>query len=494
MKFNSIKFKIKTLGLFFLATILIIYSGLLYLSLHYTLYHALDEELNQKAQEIHKAITQYTNILGNDINSLIFAASRVVRSKGTHPLEYKTWMVENNWLRKSSQLNLDNDLIFVRLQNKEIIRNLNTMEQKHLFQTLKNTSASASKKTPCFKNITQGIFRLRVINSRFSHPRLGSYVITIGTSSSPLSKLLQKSFFHRLIFIPIVLLLAWILADHFAKRVLKPMVEITKTAQRISSKDLSMRVKAEHIDVEMQYLVDAFNNMISRLENSFNFIEQFSSELAHELKTPLAIIKGESEITLRKGQSVDEYKRVIKTILEEVDRMLKNINDLLVLMRLDYKPEIFNMEMLNFKDFLMAIFDQSKIIATNKNIELKIIMLEEMIQLKGDAQHLRRLFFNLIHNAIKFTTPNGTIDITVKTNEKQLAISIHDNGPGIEKGDMPKIFSNFFHKDISEQKNEPGNGLGLSIALSIAKKHSGDIKVTSELKKGSTFTVILPLA
>ena len=492
MKLNSILFKIKTLYLILLACVLIIYSCLFYLSLHHTLYHALDDELTQKAREINKAIIQYTNVLGDDLESLVFVVSRVIRLEGTHPLEHEIWPVENNWLRKSNQLKLNNDFISVQLPNKETTSNLNMVKQKPLSQALKNIDTS-TKTTPFFKNITLANISLRVINYQFLHPTLGSYSIKIGTSSSPLSRLLRKKFFQRLSFIPLVLLLASLLGNRFAARILKPIVEVTKTAQQITHKDLSLRVKAEHVDVEMQYLVGAFNDMISRLEKSFNYIEQFGSQLAHELKTPLAIIRGESEVVLRKDQSIDEYKRVIKTTLEEVARMLKSINDLLVLMRLDYNPEVFNLEEINFNDFMKVIFEQGKILAANKNIDLKINMPEEKIQLRGDIQHLRRLFFNLIYNAIKFTTSGEMINIMIKRNSRQVETSIIDNGPGIAEEDLPKIFNNFFHKDISNQDNEPGNGLGLSIALSIAKKHSGSIKVKSELQKGTTFTVILPL-
>ncbi len=493
MKFNSILFKVKTLHLFIFACVLIIYSCLIYLSLHHTLYHALDEELAQKAREINKAIIQYTNVLGNDLSSLVFAVNRVIRLEGTHPLEHKIWPIENNWLRKSSQLDLNNDFISIQLPNKKTISNQKILEQKSLVRVFNNVETS-TKRTPFFENITLANIHLRVINFQFLHSTLGSYSIRIGTSSSPLSKLLRKRFLQHLNFIPLALLLAGLLGNHFATRILKPIVDVTKTAQQITYKDLSVRVKADHIDIEMQYLVGAFNDMISRLEKSFNYIEQFSSQLAHELKTPLAIIKGEAEVVLRKDQSIDEYKRVIKTNLEEVERMLKSINDLLVLMRLDYNPEIFNLEETNFNDFMKLIFEQSKILAANKNIDLKINMPEEKIQLKGDPLHLRRLFFNLIHNAIKFTAPNEIINIIIERNNKQVEISIADNGPGIAEEDLPKIFNNFFHKDISGQDNDPGNGLGLSIAMSIAKKHFGDIKVKSELQKGTTFTVILPLS
>ncbi|MFH1092738.1 MAG: ATP-binding protein [Candidatus Omnitrophota bacterium] len=491
MKFNSILFKIKTLYIILLASVLIIFSGILYLSLHYTLYHALDRELTQKAREINDAIMQYVDVLGNDMDSLVFAVSRVIRLEGRHPLENKIWLTENDWLRKSNQLNLTNDFISVRLPNKEIISNLKMFEQKPLSRALESMQ-SLTKTTRFFRNINVANIGLRVISYRFLHPILGEYSIIIGTSLSPLSRLLRKRFFHLLNFIPLVLVLAGLVGTHFAARILKPIKELIKISQQITYKDLSVRVKADHIDIEMQHLVGAFNDMISRLEKSFNYIEQFSSELVHELRTPLAIIKGESEVALRKVQSIDGYKRVMKSILGEVERMAKSINDMLVLMRLDYNPEVFKLEEINFNDFIKEVFEQSEILAENKNIDFKMDMPEEMIKLSGDAQHLRYLFFNLIHNAIKFTAPRGKVNVVIEHNNKQVKFFIVDNGPGIADDDLPKIFKNFFHKDISNQDNDPGNGLGLSIALSIAKKHAGDIKVKSELKKGSTFTVILP--
>ena len=120
-------------------------------------------------------------------------------------------------------------------------------------------------------------------------------------------------------------------------------------------------------------------------------------------------------------------------------------------------------------------------------------MPEGPINIFGDRVHLRRLFFNLIHNAIKFNSVNGRIDIKAKSQDKKVVVSISDIGIGIKKEDLSKIFDKFFHVDRTGQENDPGNGLGLSIAQSIAKIHNGDIRVKSELKKGSIFTVTLPL-
>ena len=141
----------------------------------------------------------------------------------------------------------------------------------------------------------------------------------------------------------------------FASRILRPIVEITKTAKKITHEDLHSRVEAKHVDEEMKYLVDAFNDMISRLEQSFRYIAEFSSHVAHDLKTPLAIIRGESDIALRKDRTPEEYKRAIMVVLGESERMLRVIEDLLLLTRLDYRPEIFKFERINLAEFLWEI-------------------------------------------------------------------------------------------------------------------------------------------
>jgi len=344
-----------------------------------------------------------------------------------------------------------------------------------------------------FRDLTFKKNRIRLVTISFSHEDLPKYMLQVGTSLKPIIHILNNRLFYIAISIPVILLFAAFLGQIFTAGILKPVVEITTTARNITHENLSARVKAEHIDVEMRYLVDAFNDMIMRLEESFKYIMEFSSHVAHELKTPIAIIVGESELLQRKNQGVEEYKRVIDIILEESGRMLRTINDLLLLAKLDFRPDVFKLEEIHFTEFLDEIHKQSEILASRKEIMVTIQIPDEPIYVHGDRLHLRRLFFNILDNAIKFTPQKGKIGLIIRSEDKKVVVTVSDTGIGISKEDLPEIFNRFFRGEKKGTDDESGSGLGLSIALSIAKIHNGEIQVNSEPGKGTTFHVILPL-
>ncbi|MBU1124428.1 MAG: HAMP domain-containing histidine kinase, partial [Candidatus Omnitrophica bacterium] len=346
---------------------------------------------------------------------------------------------------------------------------------------------------PIYKSIIFEKRNLRIIAIPFLQGDT-YYIIQIATSLKPVIHLLQVRLLHIVISIPIILLGASFLGGLFAARILRPVVEITKTASKITHEDLSARVKAEHVDEEMRYLVQSFNDMISRLEQTFNYISEFSSHVAHDLKTPLAIIRGEADVVLRKERGKEEYKRVIMVILEETQSMSKVIDDLLLLTRLDYRPEFFKFERFDIIEFLTEIFEQSKLLASRRGITVEVSFPKAEITVNADRVHLRRLFFNILDNAIKFSRESSSIVITATQKDNKVCVAIEDSGVGIVEQDLPKIFDRYFRAQSSDLQEVSGTGLGLHIAQSIAKVHQGIIQVQSTPEKGSVFTVILPLA
>ena len=277
------------------------------------------------------------------------------------------------------------------------------------------------------------------------------------------------------------------------KSVLTPVMSVTKIVDNITHKDLSVRIKKQIADEEMEHLIDSFNVMISRLEKSFGHISEFSSHVAHELKTPLAVIRGEIELALEQGSNPEEYKNVMTGCLEEIGRMNKVINDLLLLARFDYNPDVFRFEKLDLSQFLAEIHEQSKVLALPKNIKVNAEFSENNIFIKGDKVHLGRLFLNLINNAVKFTPQKGVVSISVSAKNKTAYTTVSDTGEGISERNLPKIFDRFFRVRKNESASEFGSGLGLNIALAIAKAHNGDITVKSRLGQGAAFTITFPI-
>jgi len=277
------------------------------------------------------------------------------------------------------------------------------------------------------------------------------------------------------------------------RRILASVEDIAVTTRNISLKSLSGRVGTKNLETEIEYLAKSINIMLERLERSFEYIKEFSSSIGHELKSPLAIIKGESEVALRKERQVEDYRKALSVNIEEANRMIRIVEDLVFLAKLDYNPDNIKKEVFECISFFADIQKRAQMLAAQKQINLTATIPQVSITLEGNQLHLSRLFFNLIQNAIKFTPPEGNINLTVYPENEVLKVSVSDTGIGISEEDLPKIFQRFFQKGKSEGVSSDSIGLGLSIAKSIAKFHNGDIEVKSKSGEGSTFTVILPI-
>jgi two-component system heavy metal sensor histidine kinase CusS len=492
---NSLRFKVSVLAMLILTAVLVVYSTFLYITVRYTLYQDLDETLAVKAKKINNAITSYLNVLGYDDQSFEFVVNRVITRKGEHPHKNQIEKLENLWLGQSKPLGISADYVaFLDSTGRPLVYS-NNLRPSVSFEMPKNAHWFLEGR-PAFKNVDLGKNRLRAVFLPVTYEKMRKkkiFLIIVLTSRERVIHILQGRLITKVVSIIIILVLASFLSQIFAESVLKPVRDITQIARSINYKDLSVRIREENVDLEMRDLVDALNKMMARLEKSFMHIAEFSSHVSHELKTPLAILRGETELALRSEHSPQEYKKIIQSNLEEIRRMTKIIEDLLLLTKLDYQQRIFNFEDFDLVEFFKEIADSTKILTAEKEFILDVRLPDNPIPVHADKVHLRRLFFNLINNAIKFTQPNGAIGIHLEASGRESLISITDTGAGIPKENLQKIFDKFFHYNGIGASDPPGNGLGLSIAQSIAKAHSGDIQVQSTVGKGSIFTVRLPL-
>ncbi len=500
MKFspNSLRFKIRVLAILILAVVLILYSALLFFNYRYMLYQELDGSLRTKAQKINNAVASYLNVLGDDRESFEFSVRRVVSQSGHHPHENKIDKLQQLWLGQAQPLGLNSDtVIFFNGQGQSVARSHNLKTNSNLVSEKEVQSALRGRAV--FFNLNRGKESLRAVLLSVSYPRRltdKQYAVFVATSSAQVLRILKQRLIFMILSVALILAIAALLSEQFAKGVLKPVQEITNAAKKINDKDLSLRIHIENIDEEMKDLVNSLNDMMARLEKSFKYIAEFSSHVSHELKTPLAILRGESELALRSDHPPEEYRKMIQSNLEEINRMTKIINDLLLLTKLDYQPDVFKFESFDLVEFFKEIGDSTKILAGQKGLDVDVEIPENKnLRMRGDKVHLRRLFFNLIDNAIKFTNSQGKVGLSVKAQEKQAMVSVTDTGVGISESNLPQVFDKFFHLDGVESEGVAGgNGLGLSIAQSIARIHRGEIQAKSFLGKGSTFIVRLPLS
>lgn len=260
---------------------------------------------------------------------------------------------------------------------------------------------------------------------------------------------------------------------------------------KITAENLKLRVNIpDTTKDEIRRLADTFNEMLERLEHAFSSQRQFIEDFAHELKTPLSVLKGELEVALKKIRSTEEYESILQSNLEEVERINRIVENLLMLARLDSNAIVLRREPLNVGLLVKAIVDDIRVLAAQENIGVDYLI-RDAITVYGDENQLKRLFINLLDNAIKYTLRNGKVIVDIEPVDNYAKIVVSDTGMGIPDSEIHHIFNRFYRLDKS--RHQPGFGLGLSIAKSIVEAHKGKIEVKSKLNQGTTITVFLPI-
>lgn len=288
-----------------------------------------------------------------------------------------------------------------------------------------------------------------------------------------------------------VLILAGVGGMFLANRTLKPVDHMTDIAREIGEGDLSRRIDVQSED-EMGRLAATLNWMIGRLEEAFQKQRQFAADASHELRTPLAIIQAESSLALDRRRTQAEYRRSLELVSGEVTYMSDIIGKLLLLAREDAGTEPANFQEVNVKDLISDLSSDLEALAQEKGVAFNLGPLDDLM-VKGDRFKLRQLFLNILDNAIRYTPSGGNVSSTLVRKNGNALVSITDTGVGIPAEELPFIFDRFYRVDKARSRADGGLGLGLAIASSIARLHGGQIEVESQVGKGSTFRVILPL-
>jgi signal transduction histidine kinase len=230
--------------------------------------------------------------------------------------------------------------------------------------------------------------------------------------------------------------------------------------------------------------------MLERLEKAFLSQQHFIQDASHELKTPLTILQGELEITLKKIRSAPEYEEVLQSSLEEIKRISKIVEELLLLARFEDQQAKLDCSRFNVGTLLTAVVDELNILAQQKEITLSCVI-NSLLTITADEGKLKQVLLNILDNAIKYTGPGGIVSVHASAAVDNLEIKISDTGIGIPSHDLPYIFDRFYRVDKS--RSSRGFGLGLSIAKSIIEAHHGSIDAVSTLNQGTHITIRLPL-
>jgi heavy metal sensor kinase len=291
--------------------------------------------------------------------------------------------------------------------------------------------------------------------------------------------------------LPFGLLLATVGGWVLARRALKPVDEMTQTARRISGEYLAGRLQETGTGDELDWLAKTLNDMLGRLDDSFRQTRQFSADAAHELQTPLTILKGEIEVALRSPRSPEDYRGVLHSSLEEIDRISSLVEGLLLLARADRGVLRLDLKPLNLPELLAEVGEQMRRLAENKAVSLDYGLMKPA-SIQADREHFKRLLVNLIDNAIQYTPAGGRVTLSLRCDGNWAQVVISDTGMGFTKDEQEQIFNRFDRAAEARSQRGGGAGLGLSIAQSLAVAHGGRIEVESIPGQGSTFTVTLP--
>lgn len=483
MNFRSLRFKLTLWYVLILGILLISFSSFLYFTLSKSLYRDADTKLRSLAE--------------------------LIASESASPLSRFGFGNIDQALEATMNLKPIGKFIQVLDETGKIGRKSENLRNVQL-PISRNALKNALTGVITFEtNRSFGDPPLRIITFPVIENNHVTLIVQVASSLEDVEDALNTLFIILIIAVPFALMVASLGGQFLANKALKPVDSITQTARMITSQNLNQRIKPLRVKDEISRLIETFNEMISRLDHSFSQIKQFSADASHELKTPLTILKGEVEVTLRKERTSDEYEQTLRSNLEEINRMSQIIDDLLFLSRADIGEIRLNKEEIDLTEILNEVVIQMKILAQVKNIYIETSNHHEDIHIFGDGLRIRELFLNLIGNGIKYTENGGSIHITLtkdnlshdrssmngrEGDQTQFAkIIVSDTGMGIAKEDQERIFDRFFRVDKARSREQGGSGLGLSICKWIVEAHCGDISVTSEIEKGSTFIVKLPL-
>ncbi|MGH7389723.1 MAG: sensor histidine kinase [Candidatus Rokuibacteriota bacterium] len=295
-----------------------------------------------------------------------------------------------------------------------------------------------------------------------------------------------------LVLVPFALGLAVAGGTLIARSALRPVDEMSQAARRITGEDLSERIALRGTADEIDRLAETLNAMLARLEGAFEQLRRFTADAAHELRTPLTILKGGIEVTLRTERSAPEYREVLASSLEEVERLIRLAEDLLLLSR--FSAEVVDRgKRVDLEALVLDVLDAGVRVAHKTGVTVRLDRVTPVV-IPGDGSALRRAMLNLVENAVKYTPAGGTVQLALEPGDGHARIQVRDTGVGIAPEDVGRIFQPFVRLEPARSRDTGGAGLGLSIARSIVLAHGGRLSVESTPGAGSTFTIQLPVA
>jgi heavy metal sensor kinase len=344
---------------------------------------------------------------------------------------------------------------------------------------------------PAYRDVKIGTMHWRVITVEVPGP-VGSLTIQVARSLAQVHHELQELLFTFLLAGPLSLLATIAGGYALARRALKPVDRMRRAADEITAERLARRISVANPDDELGALARTLNAMIARLEKSFGDMQRFTADAAHELRTPLAVIRNEAEVALRTDRPSEEYRRTLENVLDEATRLGTLAERLLFLSRQDAGLNRPANEEVAGDTLLAGVVSNMQIVAQEKGVQL-LLKRNDSCRLESDATLIRRVLYNLLDNAIKYTPAGGEVKVTSFSEAGHWQVEVADTGVGISQEHLPHIFDRFYRVDPARAEGSGGAGLGLAISRAIVMNLRGQITLESVVGRGTTARFVLPL-
>jgi heavy metal sensor kinase len=344
---------------------------------------------------------------------------------------------------------------------------------------------------PCDRTVLRSLPSANGGFFRVAARRIDPFVIQVAYTEQVTQTVLKHLLSIFLLLTPIALFVSVAGGWFLSGVVFRPIRQISQLALKITAQDLHQQIPSRKVNDELGELITTINGMIRRLQESFDQMRDFSVNVAHELKTPLTILKGESELALAKPMTRIAGEKLATTYLEETVRMSRIVEDLLMLAKADAGQLVLQHSSVPMASLLQELFEDAQILCATKKLRV-VLVANDQANVRGDPHRLRQLFRAILTNAVQYTDPGGEIRISSRLASPGLLVEIEDTGIGIPAESIGNVFERFYRVEGARDHARGGSGLGLAIAKWIAEVHEGSISVRSTLGAGSCFTVRLP--
>jgi len=488
---RSFKFQL-TLGYAFMMTVFLAgFSLLMYSELSRALYRDVERTMQAEVKSIEGGIL---SSFEERTDAFFSQLPKIEKGTLAFPSDFQTAVTKGvrEWEKK--QRRVTRSLFLVRilgLDRSLIGSNLGGWERDILFPDFERDSV-LMETGDSFQTIHFQSSPIRLYYHLVSFRGRPFFIIQIAKPLYEIEKTLSRLKLIISLIIPMGVALACVAGWFLAKRFLSPVERMIQQARKITAAYLKSRLPRTFTQDELDRLAETLNEMIDRLESSTRAVQEFSSNVSHEFKTPLAIIRGEIDLALRRTRSPEDLQRTLGVISEETDGLIRLVDDLMFLVRNDAKQLVLQKKNLMLGAILEQVVGLCQERAHQAGIELVLESAGEA-EVFGDVVYLKRLLINLLDNAIKFTEAGGKVVAGIMLpSPDRVMIRVEDTGTGIDPKILESLGTRFYRADQARSKE--GAGLGLSIVKAICQAHYGILRFESSLGSGTRVFVDLPLA